>query len=301
MIIKQLIYLPWWFFRACILRKHMPLQTVLFITDYCNLKCKHCTSSGHAGTVMKSYEQVKKELEHEYKCGARFVDFEGGEPMLWSDGERGINDLVQLAKQVGFYSATVTTNGQLPLSGSKADSIWVSVDGSGEVHDFIRGEGSFELLNKHINESGHKDLSINMTVNKLNRGVVGDVIEYAQRNPAIKLISLNFHTPYPGVEDLQLPWDIRCEVIDEIIAFKKKGYRIMNSSSGLRVMKRRDFKKDCWLSSFVLADGVRLSECPGKELKVCDSCGFCMAGETFCVLRLKPDTIFSALRLRVGL
>ena len=300
-MLKQLFYLPFWFLKACVLKQHIPLQTVLFITDYCNLSCKHCTKSGHAGTIMKSFDTIRDELEFSYAKGSRFVDFEGGEPLLWRDGERSINDLIRLAKQIGFFSSTVTTNGQLPFHGCEADSIWVSVDGYGSVHDKIRGEGSFEALDKNIRECGHKALSINMTINNINRDSVADTIEYARKNPGIKLISLNFHTPYPGVEDLALPWDERCRAIDEIVAMKRKGYPIMNSCSGLEIMKKRDFKKDCWVSSFILADGTRLDECPGKTLGICGDCGFCMAGETYSVLRLKPDTILSAMRLRTGL
>ncbi|MCL2391342.1 MAG: radical SAM protein [Oscillospiraceae bacterium] len=301
MMLKQLFYLPWWFLTSCILKQHYPLQTVLFVTDYCNLSCKHCTESGHAGTVMKSFAQIKQELVYSFEKGARFVDLEGGEPMLWQDGACGINDLVRLAKQIGFYSVTVTTNGQIPFFDNEADSIWVSVDGDKASHDSIRGEGSFDTLDRNIRGSGHKDLSINMTINRLNQGVVKETIKYAQDNPSVKSISLNFHTPYPGVEVLALSWDERCRVIDEIIDMKRKGYKVMNSRSGLEVMKCRGFKKDCWLSSFILADGTRLDGCPGKMLSVCDDCGFCMAGETYCVLRLKPDTIISALKLRVGL
>ena len=71
---KHMTYLPIWFIRNVILRKHGPLQTVLFITDYCNLKCRHCFEMGHACTTQKSYGQIKKELEDSYQMGSRFVD-----------------------------------------------------------------------------------------------------------------------------------------------------------------------------------------------------------------------------------
>jgi MoaA/NifB/PqqE/SkfB family radical SAM enzyme len=299
-MLRQLFYLPLWFFKTRILGKKVPLQVVLFITDHCNLSCAHCTNPGHSGTVMKGYEAVREELEFAYGKGARFVDFEGGEPMLWRDGERTVNDLVRLAKSVGFYSTTVTTNGQLPIAGCEADSIWVSVDGDLVCHDRIRGSGTFEILDGNIRQSGHKALSINMTINSLNKSSVGDAARYAKENPNVKQVSFNFHTPYPGVEDIMLPWEERCMVIDELLSLKRQKFPLMNSRSGLKIMKKRDFKKDCWLSLFILADGSRLDECPGRLLGVCGDCGFCMAGETYCVLRLKPDTIFSAIRLRIS-
>ena len=296
---KHIAYLPYWYFQNRLLKKEKPLQTVLFLTDYCNLKCKHCSEDGHAGTIMKPYRQVKEELEYSYRQGARFLDLEGGEPTLWSDGGYRINDLIYLAKKIGFYSVTVTTNGQRPFDYLAADSIWVSVDGYKRYHDMIRGEGTFDTLNKNIRRSGLKNISVNMAVNKMNYPSVPDVIKYADANPHIQSVSLNFHTPYPGTEHMMLPWDKRIHVIDKIIQMKRDGYTVMNSVSGLQCMKRHDFEKFCWISNFILTDGTRLAECPGKTAGICDRCGFSMAGEMHSLMKLRPDTVLAGLKLRM--
>ncbi|MEG2666509.1 MAG: radical SAM protein, partial [Bacteroidales bacterium] len=111
--------------------------------------------------------------------------------------------------------------------------------------------------------------------------------------------SLNFHTPYQGTEDLYISdYTLRGQIIDEIIALKKEGYPIMNSVSGLKLMKHNKFSKQCWVSNFILPDGTRYEECPGKSAGVCDSCGFCMAGEMHSVYTFKFDTILAGLKLR---
>ncbi len=296
---KHMLYLPWWYAKNKLLKQEHPLQTVLFLTDYCNLKCKHCSEEGHAGTIMKDFRQVREEMEYAYGLGSRFLDLEGGEPTLWQDGGYHINDLIYLAKKIGFYSVTVTTNGQNPFGYLMADSIWVSVDGYKRYHDKIRGEGAFEKLHRHIASCGHPAVSINMAINSLNYRSVVDTIKYADANPHIRSISLNFHTPYPGTEYLMLDWDKRCHVIDKIIAMKREGYAIMNSISGLKCMKQHGPFPDCWVSNFILADGTRLSECQGKTAGVCDRCGFSMAGEMKSVMSLKPDTILAGLKLRM--
>lgn len=293
-------YLPWWFFRSRILNQKRPLQTVLFVTDYCNLRCRHCMEEGHQGSRMKPYEEIRQELEYSYKRGSRFIDFEGGEPTLWRDSRgRDLNDLYRLAKEVGFWSCTLTTNGQRSFRGTLADSVWVSVDGYGKYHDRIRGRGTFAALDRNIRESGHPALSIAMAVNKRNKDSVGRLIRYAQENPAIRQIAFNFHTPFPGTESLMMDWDERSRVIDKIIAYKKRGFPIMNSLSGLRIMKERGFPKDCWVANYILIDGRKLPNCPGSVLGACDDCGFSMAGEMYSVLRMKPDTILAGLRLRM--
>lgn len=296
---KSLIYLPFWYFKARVLGKKNPLQSVLFITDQCNLKCRHCCVYSKKEPLVKSYEEIRKELQYCYDLGSRFVDFEGGEPTLWREGERDLNSLIDLAKEIGFFSTTITTNAIRPFTGSKADSIWVSMDGIGKYHDRVRGEGAFEKLVKNIESSGHADLSVNMVVSKLNVESVDESMEFVKNNPYIKSISINFITPYEGVEDLALEMEERVKVLEKVIEYKKKGYPIMNSVSGLKLMKSNKFKKYCWISNFIGIDGTKSPDCGGTKLGLCDRCGYCMAGEMNSVMRLKPDTILAGLRLRI--
>jgi MoaA/NifB/PqqE/SkfB family radical SAM enzyme len=297
--IASLIYLAWWFFKARILGVKKPLQTVLFITDKCNLACKHCTVYQLKNQHIKTFEQVREELEYSYRQGARFVDFEGGEPTLWRDGDADLNSLIRLARKTGFFSATITTNAQLPFAGSEADSVWVSLDGLGDYHDAIRGKGAFDRLVKNIAAARHPRLSVNMVINSLNYTSVEETIEYAKSTPHIQSISLNFHTPYHGTEYLFLDWANREEVIDLIIRKKKAGYPVMNSVSGLKLMKHNSFGKQCWVSNFIEPDGTRLAECQGKTAGICDRCGLSMAGEMHSVFHLKPDTLFAGMKLRL--
>lgn len=285
--------------KCLFLDKKKPLQTVLFISDKCNLACKHCSIYRTNNPNIKSYEQIKKELEYSYCLGSRFVDFEGGEPTLWNDGNKDLNSLIHLAKAIGFYSTTVTTNAQMPFSGLDADFIWVSLDGIGSFHDDIRGEGSFERLLKNIAITNYHKLSGNMVINSRNYNSVEETIEFVKNHPHIQSISLNFHTPYIGTEHLFLDWDKRSEIIDLILHKKKEGYPIMNSISGLKLMKHNNFKKQCWISNFILSDGTRLTGCQGERAGICNQCGLSMAGEMNAIFNLKPDTILAGIKLRI--
>jgi hypothetical protein len=84
-----------------------------------------------------------------------------------------------------------------------------------------------------------------MVINNLNYKSVTDTIKFAKNNKHIKSIAINFHTPFPGTEELTLPADIKSKVIDEIIEMKKNNYPIMNSITGLKMMKHNDFTKYC--------------------------------------------------------
>ena len=304
--LSKLCHLASWFARARFLGRRKPLQTVLFITDACNLHCRHCALAQNAtdgAPLSKSYEQIRDELTYSYQQGSRFVDFEGGEPTLWRGrtGERTltVNDLILLAKEIGFYSCTITTNAQQPFGDSLADSIWVSVDGIGAVHDDIRGEGAFARLEENVARSNHSAVSVNMTINNRNYTNVEQVVRYVAQNPHLQQVSFSFHTPYRGTEHLFLDWQRRADTIDIIIALKRQGFPIMNSISGLRLMKTNRFEKQCWVSNFILTDGTRLDECPGKSAGVCEQCGFGMAGEMRSVFDFKVDTLRAGMQLRV--
>ncbi len=317
MKINQLAYLPFWYIKNVIFRKHGPLQTVLFVTDYCNLRCKHCFEMGHACTQHKSFEQIKEELIYSYKLGSRIVDLEGGEPTLWKEDDKNLNDVIKLAKEIGFFSVTVTTNGQTDFSWLDADLVWVSIDGFEKYHDDVRGEGAFEKLNKNVllyrgmdengnivNKEIHEKnkshaLGSNIAINVINADSVCDTLEFVKNHKAIDSIAVNFHTPYPGTENIMLKDTKKTEIIDKVISYKKKHYPIQNSVSGLKIMKKKDFTKYCWITNFIITDGTRFSTCPGQTLGICSDCGFCMAGEMYCVLHFKPDTLLAGLSLRL--
>ena len=296
---KQFLYVAFWFVCAKFFRVRKPLQSVIFITNRCDLSCKHCSVYEHQHSISKTIKQIEEELKYAYRKGSRFVDFEGGEPVLWKDEEKTVNDLIRIAKQVGFFSCTITTNAQTPFKNCLADSIWVSLDGVGEVHNTIRGQGTFEKLEKNISECGHSEVSVNMVINNQNYANVAQTVEYVKNSPYIKFISLNFHTPYIGTEYLFLDWEKRAKIIDEVLKMKKLGYPIMNSKSGLKLMKHNNFKKQCWVSNFILVDGSRLDECPGKSANMCDRCGYGMASEMKSVFSFKMDTLLAGVRLRV--
>ena len=311
--LSHYVYLAQWFVRARFFGRKAPLQTVLFITDKCNLRCKHCSVYGSAGNKQRSFEDIVADMKYSYALGSRFIDLEGGEPTLWKEAKderretKGeyytINDLIDAALEIGFFSITVTTNAQQDFSWIRPQSIWVSMDGVGEYHDRVRGEGTFARLEENVRKSGFKHICVNMVVNTLNYESLDAAMEYAKNNPAIEQISINFHTPYPGTEYLMLPLEKKAEIIDKVIAYKKKGYPIMNSISGLKLMKRNalgeiNLGKECFVTNFIYTDGSR-SLCLGYGTEQCKVCGFCMAGEMASVFHFKPDTILSGFKLRM--
>lgn len=142
-----------------------------------------------------------------------------------------------------------------------------------------------------------------MVINSLNWESLDAAMEYVRNNPAIEQISVNFHTPYPGTEHLKLPNDKKAELIDKVLEYKKKGYPIMNSRSGLKKMRRNTLGqirlgKECFVTNFIYPDGSE-GLCTGYGTDQCRDCGFCMAGEMASVFHFCPDTLLAGFKLRM--
>ena len=316
--LRQATYLAAWQVRSWFGRR-APLQSVIFILDQCNLRCKHCSVYAIAQPRIKTLAQIRDELEYCYGLGSRFVDFEGGELYLWKDkqGERTytIDDVVDLAHEIGFWNVTITTNAQLPFDHSHADHIWVSMDGIREWHDDIRGQGSFARLERNIErykmgqESGVKSqerqVCVNMVINNRNYMCLEQTLDYVKNSPYIDSISINFHTPFSETEDLYLDPAIRNQLINRLIEYKRNGYPIVNTVSGLKAMrivhgKTACTNRSCWITNFIFSDGSRAPKCMGYVKDVCDRCGFSMGGEMRSVWLLKIDTLWSGMKLRLN-
>jgi MoaA/NifB/PqqE/SkfB family radical SAM enzyme len=236
-----------------------------------------------------------------YEQGSRIIDFEGGEPHLWRDKEAGadLNTLIDLARQMGFYSLTVTTNAQMPITAT-SDLIWISIDGLEANHDEQRGAGSFARAMAHIDACDHPNLNLNMAVTNRNYRDFEAVADLVKTHPKLKRMSFSFYVPYTS-RDLLLTQEMRDEVIDKALELKKAGYPLMNSRPGLELLREpKNFlaKKQCWISNFISSDGTRTPSCPGEVAGVCEDCGFGMGPEMSLLFSLHPAMVKAGLTIR---
>lgn len=309
--IKSLPYFMSWFFQVRILGKRKPLQSVIFITDSCNLECKHCAIVREGrDSRSKPLTQILEELQYCYRRGSRIIDFQGGEPSLWTDsseeakalndGETAdINTLIAQAKKMGFFSTTVTTNAQMPII-AQSDLIWVSIDGAQGFHDGQRGDGAFERTMKNIRASEHPKLNANMCVTSENWQDFEKVADIVKNTPQLKKMAFSFYTPFEDTGLTPTP-EQRKAVIDKAIALKKSGFPLMNSLPAIELMRDpQNYVNDsqCWISNFIMSDGTKFDTCRGANTDVCKECGFGMAAEMYLLWRLSPKMIKGALSAR---
>ncbi len=248
-----------------------PILGGMKLTRQCNLRCRHCPFWRKPAPSL-SFSRAVSCMEALRAWGVRILILEGGEPFLWRDGDAGLEAVVGKAKKL-FSCVGVTTNGTFPIE-VDADVVWVSIDGLQETHDAIRGQ-SFTTAMTNIAASSHPNIYAHITINSLNWKEIPELVE--SLSARVKGITIQFHYPYPGVEEsLLLPLAQRRTVLDRLIELKKAGLPVADSCACLEALKDNTWKCHPWMIASVDSDGILTRGCYVKrrgEIS-CERCGF---------------------------
>jgi MoaA/NifB/PqqE/SkfB family radical SAM enzyme len=117
------------------------------VTTHCNSNCPHCFArAGMQGDSSLSIDLVREIITEGYAAGLRHLHITGGEPLLW----QGLFEVLDYTFEVGYQSVFINTNGTLltkniaqKIAVYKNCSISVSLDGDQELHNRLRGDGSY--------------------------------------------------------------------------------------------------------------------------------------------------------------
>jgi len=252
-------------------RKAKPLFKGVVVTDFCNLRCKHCTiCDNKIGSI--PFDELKKFLQQLFQDGVRIVYLQGGEPFSWKDQENNIESIISYAKSLGIFRVYVCTNGTYNLN-TNADIIWLSIDGLRERHNLIR-EDSFDIIMQNLNSSTHKNIIVQTTLNTINYPDLSGLVQFVEAHPKLIGIIFNFHVPYPGTENLYIDEPLRSQLIEEIINLKKKNAPIFNTMSALISFKTNSWKRP--LSTCLSSSYQERSQCESArtDRRICKKCGY---------------------------
>jgi len=120
----------------------------LFINNNCNLKCRHCYVGTKNEEEDVKFEEWKLVVEEALSLGVKIFGIVGKEPLLSS--EKTFALIKEIKEKEKSAVVGIVTNGTLlenyltEISESDLDYIDISIDGTKEGHDYIRGEGNFE-------------------------------------------------------------------------------------------------------------------------------------------------------------
>jgi len=163
------------------------------LTERCNLRCRHCYQSDAAGDelTLREIREVLAELDdmlaawqsvHGVACAPSF-NITGGEPFLRTDF---FDILAEIA--AGGHEMYVLTNGTLidaPKAARLAElgvaGVQVSIEGPEEVHESIRGTGSFAAAVAGVGNLLRAGLpvTLNVTLSRLNASHMPEMVALA--------------------------------------------------------------------------------------------------------------------------
>jgi radical SAM protein with 4Fe4S-binding SPASM domain len=162
------------------------------LTERCNLSCKHCYQVERRSDEL-SMSEIRDVIDEisdmlkawETACGVavtRSINVTGGEPFL----RREIFEILEEIKEKGF-SVYLLTNGTLvsrdrakKLAGLGIDGVQVSIEGPEDVHNDIRGSGSFGASEAGIERliDFGVPVTLNVTLSTLNADQAKKIIAF---------------------------------------------------------------------------------------------------------------------------
>jgi radical SAM protein with 4Fe4S-binding SPASM domain len=238
-----------------------PLEELwIYVTNRCNLACKHCLVRGGENDKDElSIGELKGIIEKGLTLGLKRVFFTGGEPFLRSD----IFNLIELVTRKLNLELVILTNGTL-LDGGMLEklasyprlAVQVSIEGpEAEINDEIRGKRSYRKAMKSVEL----------------------LIELGVRTIVTSTVTKNNIAKIPALSDLLYKKGVKTH---HILWLHNRGRARQNRisvnadsiSSLMRTLKNREIKIDNWESFNARINGrhgQKIDGCHGGISSLC--------------------------------
>lgn len=164
-------------------RNYRPFLAIIVPTKKCNLNCMYCIESGKQGKSLTK-KHLLSVIDDLYSLGVPVISFSGGEPLLYPN----LIEIAKYAKKKRFF-VNLNTNGTL-INKTNArkivnsfDTIRISLDGIGDLHDRISGvKGAYKKIIRGISyltseEKRKAKIGINFVVTKTNQEDVKEFVK----------------------------------------------------------------------------------------------------------------------------
>lgn len=156
----------------------------IYVTNDCNLRCKHCWVSGGKNADYLNYEIIISRIEEAYNMGVRSFLLTGGEPFM----HPRILDIIEFVAKKEGACIDIETNATLiddcdieRMEKYKNINLFASIDSSSaNTHDSIRGtKGAFDVTIRTVKKLVEHGLLYQciMAVSKLNQLDVENTIK----------------------------------------------------------------------------------------------------------------------------
>lgn len=222
--------------RAILFNKKIPVFISWSITERCNLQCKFCHAWCRQSLELPT-PRVWEIINTLSKMGTKMIKFTGGEPLMRDD----ITKIINYTHDLGIYT-TLSTNGILfpekVEEMNKLDRVSISLEGPEDIHNSIRGHGSYKKAIKAIETAKIKNIqvTISTTLNALDLTSIEYLLKLAEKFNAKIIFQPAIQICLYGEESNPIVPDVNQyrRVILNLIKLKKTNKFIGNSIAGLR-------------------------------------------------------------------
>ena len=232
-----------------VFKKRTPLSVSFLSTYLCNQKCQYCDWTKMDLRVMETYQAV--ELIKDFKRnGVIKLGFAGGESLHRKD----IDQLLACSYEMGLVTS-ISSNGReianhIDAISKYVDVVQLSLDGSKDIHDGLRGCGSYDVVIEAIKLLRRNDKKVitNTVLTKKNIQDIDYVVDLAKTYDFKALFQPIFHygisESKDKIEDLKPTYFEMNNAMNHLIYHKKHTKHIGNSIAFFRYVQKS------WMSSY---------------------------------------------------
>ncbi|MDD3858569.1 MAG: radical SAM protein [Bacteroidales bacterium] len=263
--LKRVIKVFYYEIKRILLRK--PYVAEIFITEKCNLKCKHCFffKTNRKYTIEdQDAENWTKNFENLYHEGVRRLCIVGGEPSLNMD--------VIFQANAVFPYIDICTNGLIKIPESINHRLFISVDGSDDYNYVYRGAKVLHRISE--NYKNDKRVVLLMTLTKFNINEIESVVDFARIN-GFRALVFSLYTPLSEKDEFYIDQKTRFELIAKIRDCKKKYPDIIKASDFvLDWYRSQDHTSKCYWRDKVLHYNSKFELIDACSNMDCENCGY---------------------------
>ena len=176
------------------MKNRFPVCVVVYLTDFCSLKCKHCflTQTNCLNKNKIDYLILKDTIKTLKNNNVFMIAFTGGDPLLYPELFNILDYTSELGMMplLGISGINVTKDISKRIYKSGVRCVQIGLNGSNrDVNDFYRGHGSFDNSMDSIKNLQDANVNVNLSfcLDKNNLFDLKNMLDFAYKNNIYKV------------------------------------------------------------------------------------------------------------------
>lgn len=240
------------------------MEVSYFVNNVCNLQCKHCYVAYEENKNALSVEEWKSTFDELISIGALTFGNVGKEPVLaWNETRELLLYFKEKRQSIPKLRFGFVTNATLidrsiieELERIQPDYIDISIDGTRDAHDYIRGDGNYDRTMKNLKLMSEyaviEKVFISFTANKFNIATIGGVID-SLYNMGVKKMLVSPYITRDKLDSLYLPDEGIIKWVEKLLAGNVIDF---SKYQGLNIYIKNDYSTTLNLMEKLVTRGI---------------------------------------------